>query len=157
MDLSQVTVRDGVKTVSRNSRRCIFSPQRSPKMASALMNLHRGLCPRFSLFSTIFVTARRTFVSTDAPPRVPPPRDPSLFQLGPGPSARPAENIPTAKKFLESIGRGMAEKVDQNMSWEELWKLDGQALRKAGLAVRDRRYALLLTFAGIYYLLAAWV
>ncbi|PPQ77471.1 hypothetical protein CVT25_011341 [Psilocybe cyanescens] len=106
------------------------------------MNLHRGLCPRLSLSSTIFVT-RRTFVSADAPPRVPPPRDPSLFQLGPGPSARPAESIPTAKKFLESIGRGMAEKVDQNMGWDELWKLDGKALRKTGLAVRDRRRYLL--------------
>ncbi|KAH9480325.1 Protein FYV4, mitochondrial [Psilocybe cubensis] len=111
-------------------------------MASVLMNFHRGLCQRIYSSSTVFVAARRTFVSADAPQRVPPPRDPSLFQLGHGPSARPAENITTTKKFLESIGRGMQEKVDQNMSWEELWKLDGKALRKAGLAVRDRRYLL---------------
>ncbi|KDR82665.1 hypothetical protein GALMADRAFT_58250 [Galerina marginata CBS 339.88] len=28
------------------------------------------------------------------------------------------------------------------MAWEELWRLNGQALRKAGVAVRDRRYIL---------------
>ncbi|RXW24527.1 hypothetical protein EST38_g1351 [Candolleomyces aberdarensis] len=50
-------------------------------------------------------------------------------------------SIKTAEDFLKSIGRESESKVSPN-SWTEFWGYDGQALRKAGLAVRDRRYIL---------------
>ncbi|KAJ2913928.1 hypothetical protein MD484_g6482, partial [Candolleomyces efflorescens] len=49
--------------------------------------------------------------------------------------------IKTAEEFLKAVGRDSESKVSPN-SWTEFWGYDGQALRKAGLAVRDRRYIL---------------
>lgn len=50
----------------------------------------------------------------------------------------------TPMTFLASLGRGLDTKIKEpaTESWEALWKLDGHALREAGLSVRDRRYAL---------------
>ncbi|KAF5338944.1 hypothetical protein D9611_008731 [Ephemerocybe angulata] len=49
--------------------------------------------------------------------------------------------VKTSEEFLKAIGRDSETKVTPN-SWTEFWGYDGQALRKAGLAVRDRRYIL---------------
>ncbi|KAJ3557651.1 hypothetical protein NM688_g1355 [Phlebia brevispora] len=53
----------------------------------------------------------------------------------------PKGKIATPEDFLKAIGRETDTKVTAE-SWEALWKLDGQALKKAGLAVNDRRYIL---------------
>ncbi|KAL5501700.1 hypothetical protein ACEPAH_8960 [Sanghuangporus vaninii] len=47
----------------------------------------------------------------------------------------------TTESFLSSIGRDAVSKV-KVASWDELWSLDGHALKEAGLTVRDRRYIL---------------
>ncbi|KAI5121407.1 hypothetical protein M0805_003179 [Coniferiporia weirii] len=47
----------------------------------------------------------------------------------------------TAQSFLSAIGRSSETKLKVT-KWEELWHLDGHALKAAGLAVRDRRYVL---------------
>ncbi|KAL5524451.1 hypothetical protein ACEPAF_9591 [Sanghuangporus sanghuang] len=47
----------------------------------------------------------------------------------------------TSESFLTSIGRDAVSKV-KVASWDELWSLDGHALKEAGLTVRDRRYIL---------------
>ncbi|TEB39715.1 hypothetical protein FA13DRAFT_19410 [Coprinellus micaceus] len=57
------------------------------------------------------------------------------------PVPRPRGAIISTDTFLKAIGRESETKVTPN-SWTEFWKYDGQALRKAGLAVRDRRYIL---------------
>ncbi|KAI0039677.1 hypothetical protein FA95DRAFT_1503848 [Auriscalpium vulgare] len=58
------------------------------------------------------------------------------------PDALAAGDINTPETFLKAIGRSSETKVSCN-SWTDLWKLDGLALRKAGLPVRDRsRYIL---------------
>ncbi|PPR07114.1 hypothetical protein CVT24_010950 [Panaeolus cyanescens] len=69
----------------------------------------------------------RTLLTTTVP-RVPPKRE-----IG--------ENITTPSAFLKAIGRESEKKVTSE-SWEEFWKLDGSALKIAGIAVRDRRYIL---------------
>lgn len=40
---------------------------------------------------------------------------------------------------MKTIGRKADEKLEV-ASWEELWKLDGHAMKKAAIPVRDRRY-----------------
>ncbi|OCH85588.1 hypothetical protein OBBRIDRAFT_784665 [Obba rivulosa] len=52
-----------------------------------------------------------------------------------------AGSIATAGDFLKAIGRSADTKVSVE-SWEQLWQLDSHALKKAGVAVRDRRYIL---------------
>jgi len=47
-------------------------------------------------------------------------------------------DISTPKAFLEAIGRGSETKISLD-TWDDLWKTNGLALKKAGLAVRDRR------------------
>ncbi|KAG2010040.1 vacuolar fusion protein MON1 [Coprinopsis cinerea AmutBmut pab1-1] len=58
---------------------------------------------------------------------VPPPR-------GPG-------KIRTPEAFLKAIGREADTKLSAD-GWQQFWMLSGQDMRKAGLAVRDRRYIL---------------
>ncbi|KAH9980278.1 IGR protein motif-domain-containing protein, partial [Lactifluus volemus] len=53
----------------------------------------------------------------------------------------PKGDITTPETFLKAIGRGSETKMTFD-TWDALWKTDGQALKKAGLAVRDRRYIL---------------
>ncbi|KAF8908988.1 hypothetical protein CPB84DRAFT_1674008 [Gymnopilus junonius] len=108
-------------------------------MTTTLFNLQRGLVPRLSSAVSLVT---RTLVNGHARPSTPPPRDPAAFQQGFGPHARPAENIRTTEDFLKAIGRSFETKLDPTTSWEDLWKFNGLALRKAGLAVRDRRYLL---------------
>ncbi|EMD39923.1 hypothetical protein CERSUDRAFT_112167 [Gelatoporia subvermispora B] len=52
-----------------------------------------------------------------------------------------AGSIASPEDFLKSIGRSADTKVSVE-SWEQLWHLNGAALKKAGVAVRDRRYIL---------------
>ena len=48
-------------------------------------------------------------------------------------------DISTPEDFLKAIGRGSHTKISFD-NWGDLWKANGQALKKAGLATRDRRY-----------------
>jgi len=106
----------------------------------ALMNLQRGLLPRLPCLSPSPVSIiTRTLVNRHTFVPAPPVHDPALFQQGVGRFARPVQPIRTAEEFLKAIGRESETKVDKDMPWEEFWKMDGQAMRKAGVAVRDRR------------------
>ncbi|OSX59875.1 hypothetical protein POSPLADRAFT_1035388 [Postia placenta MAD-698-R-SB12] len=49
--------------------------------------------------------------------------------------------ISSPSEFLKAIGRSADTKVTAE-TWEDLWEIDGLQLKKAGLAVRDRRYIL---------------
>ena len=49
-----------------------------------------------------------------------------------------AGEISTPESFLKAIGRGSDTKISFE-SWDDLWKTNGPALKKAGLTVRDRR------------------
>jgi len=49
--------------------------------------------------------------------------------------------ISTPEDFLKAIGRSSETKISFD-TWDNLWKTNGQALKKAGLATRDRRYIL---------------
>ncbi|KAH9891669.1 IGR protein motif-domain-containing protein [Cubamyces lactineus] len=53
----------------------------------------------------------------------------------------PRGNIQTPEDFLKAIGRSAETKLTPE-SWEQLWHTDGPQLKKAGLAVKDRRYIL---------------
>jgi hypothetical protein len=46
--------------------------------------------------------------------------------------------ISSPEDFLKAIGRGSEKKISFD-TWDALWKTTGPALKKAGLAVRDRR------------------
>lgn len=46
--------------------------------------------------------------------------------------------ISNPEDFLIAIGRGSEKKISFD-TWDALWKTNGLALKKAGLAVRDRR------------------
>ncbi|KAI0074030.1 hypothetical protein K474DRAFT_1665934 [Panus rudis PR-1116 ss-1] len=59
------------------------------------------------------------------------------FRPVPPPRAR----LRNPNDFLKAIGRKAETKV-QAETWDEFWKLDGEALKKAGLSVQDRRYIL---------------
>ncbi|KXN88163.1 hypothetical protein AN958_07622 [Leucoagaricus sp. SymC.cos] len=59
----------------------------------------------------------------------PPPNKPSADGL----------QIKTSFQFLTAIGRSCQEKVEAK-SWENFWKMSGEDMKKAGLAVKDRRY-----------------
>ncbi|KAF8644424.1 hypothetical protein AX16_008484 [Volvariella volvacea WC 439] len=49
--------------------------------------------------------------------------------------------ITTPAEFLKAIGRDSESKL-QIEGWEEFWKTDGQAMKKAGVGVKERRYIL---------------
>jgi len=69
-----------------------------------------------------------------------PKREPAKLQSGIGPHARSVEKIQTAEEFLKAIGRESEKKL--KVEWDELWKMDGRAMREAGVGTRDRRYIL---------------
>ena len=50
-----------------------------------------------------------------------------------------AGDISAPEDFLKAIGRSSETKITFD-TWDSLWKANGQALKKAGLATRDRRY-----------------
>jgi hypothetical protein len=50
-----------------------------------------------------------------------------------------AGDISTPGDFLKAIGRSSETKISFD-TWDDLWKTNSQALKKAGLATRDRRY-----------------
>ena len=50
-----------------------------------------------------------------------------------------AGDISTPQDFLKAIGRSSETKISFD-TWDDMWKINGQALKKAGLATRDRRY-----------------
>ncbi|KAJ3928387.1 MAG: IGR protein motif-domain-containing protein [Lentinula lateritia] len=53
------------------------------------------------------------------------------------------ETITTPNDFLKSIGRSMDTKLTSAPeSWDDFWRTSGLDMRKVGLSVRDRRYAL---------------
>ncbi|KAF9568813.1 hypothetical protein CPC08DRAFT_679238 [Agrocybe pediades] len=107
------------------------------------MNLQRGLLPRLSCLSSSPISIiTRTFVNRHVYQPTPPVHDPALFQHGVGRFSRPVQPIRTTEEFLKAIGRSSETKVDKDMPWEEFWKMDGHAMRKAGVAVGDRRYIL---------------
>ena len=107
-------------------------------MAMSLLNLQRLVAPR--ILPSIPSLTRSIVIRPEAPKRdpIPPPRDPSVFKTGLGPYARPAEAIKTPEDFLKAIGRSSETKLSPP-SWEELWKMDGHAMKVAGVNVRDRR------------------
>ncbi|GLB38310.1 putative IGR [Lyophyllum shimeji] len=89
----------------------------------------------------------RSLVNRAASRPVPPPRGIENF-LPPAPTheltdttPRIAGSIATPADFLKAIGRASETKVTVE-KWEELWRMSGQDMKKAGLAVRDRRYIL---------------
>lgn len=47
----------------------------------------------------------------------------------------------TPESFLKGIGRGAEKKVETE-EWDKFWELSGKDLKKAGLAIKDRRYVL---------------
>ncbi|KAI0345874.1 hypothetical protein BDW22DRAFT_1353481 [Trametopsis cervina] len=49
--------------------------------------------------------------------------------------------IDSPAAFLAAIGRSAETKLKVE-TWDELWKMDGDAMKEAGLAVKDRRYIL---------------
>lgn len=53
----------------------------------------------------------------------------------------PTGDISTPEDFLKAIGRSSETKISFD-TWDDLWKTNGEALKKAGLATRDRRYIL---------------
>ena len=58
-----------------------------------------------------------------------------------------AGDISTPESFLRAIGRSSETKLSVD-GWEALWKTNSLALKKAGLAVRDRRYVALAETVG---------
>lgn len=92
-----------------------------------------GFGPRLS---ASLPSLTRTIVNKAALRPVPPPR---VFPPPPeNPHASPLK-ISTPQEFLKAVGRSSEEKMEPE-SWEAFWKTSGQDMRKAGLAVRDRRY-----------------
>lgn len=54
-------------------------------------------------------------------------------------SSNHAGAIDSHTAFLSAIGRSAETKLNVE-SWDDLWRMNGGAMRKAGLSVRDRRY-----------------
>ncbi|EDR13723.1 uncharacterized protein LACBIDRAFT_309011 [Laccaria bicolor S238N-H82] len=52
-------------------------------------------------------------------------------------------SIATPSDFLTAIGRASETKLSVE-SWDQLWRMTGPDMRKAGIAVRDRRFVVLL-------------
>ena len=53
-------------------------------------------------------------------------------------------------EFLKAIGRSSETKVTIE-KWEDFWRISGHQLKKSGLAVRDRRYACVLSSPDLPY------
>jgi len=111
------------------------SPEHRLQRTMAFLSLQRGLTssilPQINTFT-------RTLVTKVVTRPVPPLRDPNT--LPPTVPRFPGMDVIRGPQdFLKAIGREADTKVTAE-SWEELWKLNGQAMRKAGLSVRDRRY-----------------
>ena len=88
-----------------------------------------------------FLPSCRTFQNLALLKSVPPPRGTRTLCLGHGLVTLTfvAGDISTPESFLKAIGRGSETKISFD-TWDDLWKTNGLALKKAGLAVRDRRY-----------------
>ena len=108
----------------------------------AFLNLQRVFATRLCA-STLTITQpllkRSVHLALRELPERPiaPKRDPTKLQSGIGPHARLVENIQTAEDFLKAIGRESEKKL--KVEWDELWKMDGRAMREAGVGTRDRR------------------
>ncbi|KAK7690018.1 hypothetical protein QCA50_006662 [Cerrena zonata] len=61
-------------------------------------------------------------------------------EFRPVPSAR--DSIASPTDFLKAIGRSSETKLEAPEKWEDFWRLDGNALKKANIPVTDRRYIL---------------
>jgi hypothetical protein len=87
-----------------------------------------------------FSPFRRTFQNHALLKPVPPARGAYISPLAQTCKAHHfvAGNISTPETFLKAIGRGSETKITFD-TWEHLWKTNGLALKKAGLAVRDRK------------------
>jgi hypothetical protein len=88
-----------------------------------------------------FLPSCRTFQNRALLRPVPPPTGTCMLCLGHGLVALTffAGDISNPQDFLKAIGRGSETKISFD-TWDDLWKTNGQALKKAGLATRDRRY-----------------
>jgi len=116
-------------------------------MGMAFLNLQRVFAPRLcasvSHFSQRLLERNVHLALRELPERpIAPKRDPTKLQSGSGLYARPVENIQTAEDFLKAIGRASETKL--KVEWNELWKMDGRAMREAGVGTRDRRYVSVL-------------
>lgn len=136
---SRMTERD--TRYSRHVSFCSFRLVDGTGMA--FLNLQRVFAPRLcaSIPTIVRPLLKRNvhLALRELPERpIAPKRDPTKFQSGIGPHARPVENIQTAEDFLKAIGRESETKL--KVEWDELWKMDGRAMREAGVGTRDRRY-----------------
>lgn len=88
----------------------------------------------------LFLPFCRTFQNRALLKPIPPPI--GTYALSPTWTLRSsffvAGDISTPESFLKAIGRGCETKISFD-TWDDLWKTNGLALKKAGLAVRDRR------------------
>ncbi|KJA23168.1 hypothetical protein HYPSUDRAFT_39941 [Hypholoma sublateritium FD-334 SS-4] len=100
-------------------------------MAAALLNLQRIV----RTFTPLSALARSYYVR----PVVPSTLDPATHRIGFGPHSVPAPAIKQPADFLKRIGRGAETKLSAE-TWDALWRMDGNAMKKAGVGVRDRRY-----------------
>lgn len=71
-------------------------------------------------------------------PVVPKTLDPKTHRVGLGPNCVPAPTIKAPADFLKYIGREAETKLSVE-TWNELWRMDGTAMKKAGVGIRDRR------------------
>ena len=87
-----------------------------------------------------FLPLCRTFQNRALLRPVPPPTGTCMLCLGLDYVALTfvAGDISTPEDFLKAIGRRSETKISFD-TWDSLWKTNGQALKKAGLATRDRR------------------
>ena len=99
-------------------------------MAAALLSLQRitrTLTPLTALARSYYVR-----------PVVPSPLSPATHRIGFGPHSVAAPTVKEPADFLKRIGRDAETKLSVE-SWEELWRMDGAAMKKAGVGIRDRR------------------
>lgn len=95
------------------------------------------LCSSFSPFC-------RTFLNRALLKPVPPPRGNHIFIFSWSRASNVqlehfgSGDISSPEGFLKAIGRSSEKKISFD-TWDALWKTNGLALKKAGLAVRDRR------------------
>jgi hypothetical protein len=115
----------------------------------AFLNLQRVFAPRLCASTptlTLPLLQRNVHLTLRELPERPIAlkRDPTKLQSGIGPHARPVENIQTAEDFLKAIGRESEKKL--KVEWDELWTMDGRAMREAGVGTRDRRCVLCASY-----------
>ncbi|KAJ3566111.1 hypothetical protein NP233_g7201 [Leucocoprinus birnbaumii] len=80
----------------------------------------------------------RSYVNKTALRPIPKPR---VFPAIPdNPKSTPL-HVLSVRQFLTAIGRSSRQKLKPE-SWEAFWKTSGHEMKKAGLAVKDRRYIL---------------